>query len=591
MCSIIGYNGQLVEAAPLLVESLKKMEYRGYDSVGIATMNDGKLLISKGVGKVAEVDKILEFAKLPGQIGIGHTRWATHGGVSDNNAHPHFSCNSDIAVVHNGIIENYKELKENLTKEGHIFKSQTDSEVIPHLLEKYSKEFNNDYKQSLISTCKILKGSFAFIAIFKNGLICGARFDEPLIIGIANSALFLSSDVLGFLKHTDKAIFLDNGDIVTIDDGKYSIFDIQNRKVTRSITQVAWELGSTEKGKFAHHTLKEIFEERSILFSSINKNNDFQQFCKFIKNASNVYITGSGTSYHSGLLAKNLLAKFAKIKSEVIMSSEFQYMSDTLESNSAIIAISQSGETADVIHAVKKAKEHGSKILSIINISTSSLARISDSVLVLNCGPEIGVAATKSFIGQLMIIYNIVNLLSGNQLSLNKINQKKLVTIVEKTLELDDQIKSIVSRLDGEIKDIYILGRSLHYPIALEGSLKIKELAYIHAEGIAAGELKHGPLALIDAKSLVIVINPVDETYKDVISSTHEIKSRGAKIIGISNKNHELYDNYLQIPECIEYLYPIVEVIPLQIMAYYLSLKMQVDPDYPRNLAKSVTVK
>ncbi|MER5175232.1 MAG: glutamine--fructose-6-phosphate transaminase (isomerizing) [Candidatus Nitrosocosmicus sp.] len=591
MCSIIGYNGQLVEAAPLLVESLKKMEYRGYDSVGIATMNDGKLLISKGVGKVAEVDKILEFAKLPGQIGIGHTRWATHGGVSDKNAHPHFSCLADIAVVHNGIIENYQELKEKLSKEGHIFKSQTDSEVIPHLLEKYCKEFDYDYEKSLIATCKILKGSFAFVVIFKNGLICGTRFDEPLIIGIAPSALFLSSDVLGFLMHTDKAIFLDNGDIVTISDGKYNIFDINNKKVTRPITQVAWELGSTEKGKFAHHTLKEIYEQPSILFSSLDKNNDFQQFCNYIKTASSVYITGSGTSYHSGLLFKHLLAKFAKIRSEVIMSSEFHYFSDTLESNSAIIAISQSGETADVIHSVKKAKERGAKILSIINIPTSSLARLSDSTLVLNCGPEIGVAATKSFIGQLMILYNIANLLSGNQLHLDKTNQKKLVGIVEKTLELDGKIKSLVAGLDSEIKDIYILGRSIHYPIALEGSLKIKELAYIHAEGIAAGELKHGPLALIDTKSLVIVINPVDETYQDVISSAHEIKSRGAKIIGISNKNNDIYDSYIEIPECMDYLYPVVEVIPLQIMAYYLSLKMQVDPDYPRNLAKSVTVK
>ncbi|MDQ6723457.1 MAG: glutamine--fructose-6-phosphate transaminase (isomerizing), partial [Thermoproteota archaeon] len=521
----------------------------------------------------------------------GHTRWATHGGVTDKNAHPHFSCTSEIAVVHNGIIENYQELKEKLSKEGHIFKSQTDSEVIPHLLEKYCKEFDYDYKQSLIATCKILQGSFAFVAIFKNGLICGARFDEPLIIGIAPSSLFLSSDVLGFLKHTDKAIFLDNGDIVTIADGKYNIFDINNRKVTRPITQVAWELGSTEKGKFAHHTIKEIHEQPSILFSSLNKNNDFQQFCNYIKIASNVYITGSGTSYHSGLLAKHLLAKFAKIRSEVIMSSEFHYFLDTLESNSAIIAISQSGETADVIQPIKKAKEHGSKILSIINIPTSSLARLSDSTLVLNCGPEIGVAATKSFIGQLMIIYNIVNLLSGNQLHLDKINQKKWVAIVEKTLNLDSKIKSLVAGLDKEIKDIYILGRSIHYPIALEGSLKIKELAYIHAEGIAAGELKHGPLALIDAKSLVIVINPVDETYQDVISSAHEIKSRGAKIIGISNKNHDIYDIYIEIPECVDYLYPLVEVIPLQMMAYYLSLKMQVDPDYPRNLAKSVTVK
>ena len=586
-----GTNGQLLEAAPLLVDSLKKMEYRGYDSVGIATLNKGKILISKGVGKVAEVNKILEFAKLPGHIGIGHTRWATHGGVSDKNAHPHFCCTADIAVVHNGIIENYPDLKEKLSKEGHIFKSQTDSEVIPHLLEKYCKEFDNDYEKSLIATCKILKGSFAFVAIFKNGLICGARFDEPLIIGIAPSALFLSSDVLGFLKYTDKAIFLDNGDIVTIEGEKFNIFDINNNKIARPITQVAWELGSTEKGKFAHHTIKEIHEQSSILFNSLNKNNDFKKFCNYLKSASNVYITGSGTSYHSGLLAKHLLAKYAKIKSEVIVSSEFHYISDTLEPNSVIIAISQSGETADVIHPIKKVKDHGIKVLSIINIPTSSLARLSDSAIVLNCGPEIGVAATKSFIGQLMVIYNIVNLLSGNQLYADKLNQKKLIEIMEKTLKLDNKIKSLVSELDSEIKDIYILGRSIHYPIALEGSLKIKELAYIHAEGIAAGELKHGPLALIDSKSLVIVINPIDETYQDVVSSANEIKSRGAKIIGISNKSNDVYDHYIEIPECLDYLYPIIEVIPLQLMAYYLSLKMHIDPDYPRNLAKSVTVK
>jgi len=591
VCSIIGYNGQLIKAAPLLVDSLKKMEYRGYDSVGIATINNGKILISKGVGKVAEVDKALEFTKLPGQIGIGHTRWATHGGVSDKNAHPHFSCSSDIAVVHNGIIENYQELKEQLSNEGHIFKSQTDSEVIPHLLEKYCKKFDNEYYKALIETCKSLRGSFAFVAIFKNGLICGARFDEPLIIGIGSRSLFLSSDVLGFLKHTDKAIFLDNGDIVTIENGKYRIFDINNKKVSRPITQVAWELGSAEKGKFAHHTIKEIHEQPSILFSSKYKNNDFQKFCQILKSSSNVYITGSGTSYHSGLLAKYLLTKFAKIKSEVIMASEFHYFADNLESDSTIIAISQSGETADVLHAVKKAKENGSKILSIVNVTTSSLARISDSALYLNCGPEIGVAATKSFTAQLMILYSIVNLLSNNQLSLDEINQKKLVEKVENTLKLDNQIKSLVADLDNEIKDIYILGRSIHYPIALEGSLKIKELAYIHAEGIAAGEIKHGPLALIDSRSLVIVINPFDSTYQDIISSAHEIKSRGAKIIGVSNKKNDMYDYHIEIPEIMADLYPILEAIPLQLMAYYLSLKMHIDPDYPRNLAKSVTVK
>ncbi|WP_458743593.1 glutamine--fructose-6-phosphate transaminase (isomerizing) [Candidatus Nitrosocosmicus sp. T] len=590
MCSIIGYSGKLISAAPLLVESLKKMEYRGYDSVGIATFNDNSILVSKGIGKVAEVDKEMNLNKLPGQIGIGHTRWATHGSVNDKNAHPHYSCSSNIALVHNGIIENYQELKIDLTKDGHIFKSQTDSEIIAHLLEKYYEESHHNVNETMMKTCRILKGSFAFVAIFDNGIIAGARFDEPLIIGISDNALFLSSDVLGFLKHTDKSVFLDNGDIVIIDNDGYHIFDVNERIATRPITQVAWELGSTEKGKYAHHTIKEIHEQALTLLKPFQDTN-FQTFCEFLRNASNIYITGSGTSYNSGLLGKQLLSKFAKIKTEVIMSSEFQYSSDYLEPGSAVIAISQSGETADVLHSVKKAKENGAKILSIVNVPTSSLARMSDSILAINCGPEIGVAATKSFMGQLMIIYKIVNILSRGQMPFDEINQKNLLVMVKKVLGLDSVIQNLVSSLDKNIKDIYILGRSIHYPIALEGALKIKELAYIHAEGIAAGELKHGPLALIDKESIVVVLNPTDETYQDVISSSNEIKSRGAHIIGISNKNADIYDQFVELPDVDNYLYPIMEIIPLQLMSYYLALEKQVDPDYPRNLAKSVTVK
>ena len=581
----------MVSAAPLLVESLKKMEYRGYDSVGIATLNDGNILVSKGVGKVAEVDKEMDLNKLPGQIGIGHTRWATHGSVNDKNAHPHYSCSFNIAVVHNGIIENYKELKTELTRDGHTFKSQTDSEVIAHLLEKCYQESDSNVKETMMKTCRALKGSFAFVAIFENGTIAGARFDEPLIVGISDSALFLSSDVLGFLKYTDKSVFLDNGDIVIIDHNTYRIFDLNKRIVARPITQVAWELGSTEKGKYAHHTIKEIHEQSLTLLKPFQEFNDFQNFCEFIRDASNVYITGSGTSYNCGLLGKQLLSKFAKIKTEVIMSSEFQYYSDSLEPNSVVIAISQSGETADVLHSVKKAKENGAKILSIVNVPTSSLARMSDSILTLNCGPEIGVAATKSFMGQLMLIYKIVNILSNGQMPFDEFNQRNLLMMVKKVLNSDGIIQNLVSSLDTNIKDIYILGRSIHYPIALEGSLKIKELAYIHAEGIAAGELKHGPLALIDKESVVVVLNPTDETYQDVISSSNEIKSRGAYIIGISNKKNEVYDRFVELPDVDSYLYPILEIIPLQLMSYYLALKKQVDPDYPRNLAKSVTVK
>jgi glucosamine--fructose-6-phosphate aminotransferase (isomerizing) len=566
------------------------MEYRGYDSVGIATFNDNSILVSKGIGKVAVVDKEMNLNKLPGQIGIGHTRWATHGSVNDKNAHPHYSCSSNIALVHNGIIENYQELKIDLTKDGHIFKSQTDSEIIAHLLEKYYEESNHDVNETMMKTCRILKGSFAFVAIFDNGIIAGARFDEPLIIGISDNALFLSSDVLGFLKHTDKSVFLDNGDIVIIDNDGYHIFDVNERIATRPITQVAWELGSTEKGKYAHHTIKEIHEQALTLLKPFQDTN-FQTFCEFLRNASNIYITGSGTSYNSGLLGKQLLSKFAKIKTEVIMSSEFQYSSDYLEPGSAVIAISQSGETADVLHSVKKAKENGAKILSIVNVPTSSLARMSNSILAINCGPEIGVAATKSFMGQLMIIYKIVNILSRGQMPFDEINQKNLLMMVKKVLGLDSMIQDLVSSLDKNIKDIYILGRSIHYPIALEGALKIKELAYIHAEGLAAGELKHGPLALIDKESVVVVLNPTDETYQDVISSSNEIKSRGAYIIGISNKKADIYDQFVELPDVDNYLYPIMEIIPLQLMSYYLALEKQVDPDYPRNLAKSVTVK
>jgi glucosamine--fructose-6-phosphate aminotransferase (isomerizing) len=566
------------------------MEYRGYDSVGIATFNDNSILVSKGIGKVAVVDKEMNLNKLPGQIGIGHTRWATHGSVNDKNAHPHYSCSSNIALVHNGIIENYQELKIDLTKDGHIFKSQTDSEIIAHLLEKYYEESNHDVNETMMKTCRILKGSFAFVAIFDNGIIAGARFDEPLIIGISDNALFLSSDVLGFLKHTDNSVFLDNGDIVIIDNDGYHIFDVNERIATRPITQVAWELGSTEKGKYAHHTIKEIHEQALTLLKPFQDTN-FQTFCEFLRNASNIYITGSGTSYNSGLLGKQLLSKFAKIKTEVIMSSEFQYSSDYLEPGSAVIAISQSGETADVLHSVKKAKENGAKILSIVNVPTSSLARMSDSILAINCGPEIGVAATKSFMGQLMIIYKIVNILSRGQMPFDEINQKNLLMMVKKVLGLDSMIQDLISSLDKNIKDIYILGRSIHYPIALEGALKIKELAYIHAEGLAAGELKHGPLALIDKESVVVVLNPTDETYQDVISSSNEIKSRGAYIIGISNKKADIYDQFVELPDVDNYLYPIMEIIPLQLMSYYLALEKQVDPDYPRNLAKSVTVK
>lgn len=588
MCSIIGYTGTLL-AAPVLVQSLKRMEYRGYDSVGIATINSGKILIRKGIGKVAEVAESLDLDHLPGKIGIGHTRWATHGGVTDKNAHPHSGCTDDIAVVHNGIIENYNEIKAELIRLGHEFKSQTDSEVIAHLLELNYSTYK-DVKQAMIETCNKLGGTYAFVAIFEDGTISGARYDEPLIIGIIDSGCFISSDVLGFLEYTDKAIFLDNKDIVVTDGRTLKLFNFDGNSVTRPITQVAWELGATNKGKYAHHTLKEIHEQIQTIVEAENQNNErLHSFCDILTNAKNVFITGSGTSYHSALIAKHLLSRFVKIRCETIMSSEFQYMLDSVDDKSVIIAISQSGETADVLHAVKIARQMGSKILSVVNIPTSSLARISDSFLSVNCGPEIGVAATKSFTGQLSVIYNIIDRMCNGCVGISK-NKSEIIKAIQIVLDQEIKISKIADTM-GDVKDIYILGRSLHYPIALEGALKIKELAYIHAEGIAAGEIKHGPLALVEKNTFVIVINPSDSTHTSTTSSAYEIKARGATVIGISDKIDDVYDHFIEITKIKDNLYPLVEVIPLQILAYYLALKKKADPDYPRNLAKSVTVK
>jgi glucosamine--fructose-6-phosphate aminotransferase (isomerizing) len=587
MCSIIGYKGN-EHASTVLIEGLKKMEYRGYDSVGIATIKSGKLLIRKGVGKVAEVNKSLRLDELPGKLGIGHTRWATHGGIVDSNAHPHLACDSTIAVVHNGIIENYGELKDELYRSGHKFNSETDSEVIAHLLEEYF-EITGDIRLSMIFTCKRLVGSFAFVAIFNSSTLCGARYDEPLIVGVGNDDYFLSSDILGFLNHTDRAIFLDNRDIVVINDSDISFFNFDGDRISRKITQVAWELGDADKGKYSHYTLKEIHEQHQTIVKSMDQDKkNLEKFCKIITDAKNVFITGSGTSYHSALIAKQVFSK-SKIHVEPIMSSEFQYSADLLDENSVLLAISQSGETADVIQSVKSAKDVGAKVLSIVNIPTSSLARLSDSYLEVNCGPEIGVAATKSFTSQIALLYYVADLIGKKS---NGIFASKhvLTKAINQVLELDSQIERVANQIKGS-KDVYILGRSLHFPICLEGALKIKELSYIHAEGMAAGELKHGPLALIDNNSIVIVIHPDDSTYGDTLSNIHTIKSRGAKIVGISNKKDEIYDYQITIPTISESLYPLIEVVPLQLLAYYLSIYNNANPDYPRNLAKSVTVK
>ena len=585
MCSIIGYKGRN-SAAPILVDSLKKMEYRGYDSVGVATIDQGNILVRKGTGKVIEVNKAMNMTEMAGRIGIGHTRWATHGGVTDQNAHPHSACNKNIAVVHNGIIENYKELKHELTEQGHVFASETDSEVIAHLLES---EISAGVRTAMMNTCKRLKGTYAFVAVFQDGTIGGARYEEPLIIGVANDGYFISSDVLGFLQYTDKAIFLENRDIAVVDNSKLEIFDFEGVPVARAITQVAWELGDIDKGKYAHYTLKEINDQKSsVLHAGRQEEQMIAKFCEIIKGSRNIYITGSGTSYHSALIFKHMLARFGKIRAETVMSSESQYALSSVDSDSALIAISQSGETADVLDSVRLARSQGAKVLSIVNVTTSSLARNSDAFLSTNCGPEIGVAATKSFTGQLALIYSVTDRLCNGCLATAR---AEFAAAVENVLASQGDVAKVAEKMK-DASDIYLLGRSLHYPVALEGALKLKELAYVHAEGIAAGELKHGPLALMEKNTFVIMINPHDETFGDTISNAHEIKARGATVIGISDTRDEVYDHWIQIPHLSQNaFYPIVEVIPLQILSYQMALARNTDPDYPRNLAKSVTVR
>lgn len=585
MCSIIGYSGD-DNAAPIIVKALKRMEYRGYDSVGVATESNNQIELKKGVGKVSEVNSKVQLERLPGKIGIGHTRWATHGKVTDTNAHPHSSKSGRIAIVHNGIIENYQDIKNSLQKEGFEFKSETDSEVLAHLLQK-NYEISKNVKDAMLKTISEIKGHYSFIAMFENGQLGAARFHEPLIIGVGEQNYFLSSDVLGFIEQTDNAIYIDNGNFVLIEQNKIKIFDFEGIEIKPQITKVSKEFADVYKGDYAHFTLKEISEQSETVFNAgENTLEGIKNAADYLKHSKNVYLTGSGTSYNAALIAKYLLSKYAKIKAESIIASELQFSPESIESNSILIAISQSGESADVLEAVNIAKENECKIISIINSLTSSLARESDIVIGMNCGPEIGVAATKSFTSQLIVLYKIIQELNKEVV----IDFEEISNSISKILEGHNTIKKIAHEIK-EISDIYVLGRGMHYPIAIESALKIKELTYIHAEGIAGGELKHGPLALMDSNVFVIIINPEDSTYQDTLTSAREIKARGAKIIGISDKNSDAYDYWVEIPKTNELAYPITETIPIQLLSYYAAIEKNTDPDYPRNLAKSVTVK
>ena len=588
MCSILGLSSNH-DVAPTIVESLKRMEYRGYDSVGVAVNNNSDISIKKGVGKVKVVNENVQMDKLVGNVGIGHTRWATHGGVTVENAHPHL-CNTDsIGVVHNGIIENYAELREDLEKNHNIvFKSSTDTEVIPNLLQvNYAK--SNDVKKTIMDTVEQLKGHYAFVALFKSGELVGVRNHEPLIVGIGNNDnLLLSSDVVGFPEYVNSVIYIDNNQFVIVDKSKFKIYDFDGRVAQYAINKLPKNYKQVSKGSFDHFTIKEIFEQPdTVLVAGEEDDRNIEKIVEFIRDSDYVYVTGSGTSYHISVIAKYLFSRFAGKKVEHVMASEMKYSSRYIIPNSTLFAISQSGESADILEAVSIGKKKNAKILSMINSRNSSLARESIYSAGLNCGPEIGVAATKSFTSQMAILYKIADKLCDHCLA---IDFKTVSNAYSKILSDTSDIKELVKDIKN-IHSLFVIGRGIHYPIAKEGALKIKEITYVHAEGIAGGELKHGPLALMDSSTYVIVINPDDDSYVDNLSSVHEIKAREAKVIGISNKPDPSYDYWIKIPTIREDLYPLLEIIPLQLIAYYLAVERGIDPDYPKNLAKSVTVK
>ncbi len=641
-CSIIGYCGKNVGmggggggnsrggggAAPIIVQGLKRMEYRGYDSVGVATSGvtgNGEggasptdirtIQVRKSTGKVSDVNAAVKLDMMPGDVGIGHTRWSTHGSVTDANAHPHPSSSGKIAIVHNGIIENFVEIRNQLELEGYEFRSETDSEVIANLLQKNYWE-TGSVRESMVRTVKRLRGEYAFVAMFENGRLAAARMRAPLILGIGRDDLFLSSDVLGFIEYTDEATYMENGSMVIVNEDRttFEMLDFAGRPARYEITKVSKEFGGAYKGDYAHFTLKEIYEQHETVIAAgrADGESEIMAAAAAIKTAGGVYLTGSGSSYNAALVAKNLFVRQARISAEPIMASEIQFASEGIDPGSVLVAISQSGESADVLNAVRIARSRGCTIVSVVNVMASSLAHESDLVVGMNCGPEIGVAATKSFTSQLVVFDRITSEIARQQREQDAMevgsggDGGKGDSIAGISLDilriLEDPVG--VQKVAGELKevsDIYILGRGIHYPIAVEAALKIKELTYIHAEGIAGGELKHGPLALMDSDVYVIIINPHDATYEETLTSATEIQARGAKIIGISDVESDVYDHWIKIPNgsgkaggsaargLLSYAIP--EIILIQILAYYVALERETDPDYPRNLAKSVTVR
>ena len=608
MCGIVGYVGN-ESAVPILLDGLRRLEYRGYDSAGVAVLQGAKIEVRRSVGKLANLEKSLAQKSLNGVTGIGHTRWATHGKPSEQNAHPHRS--GPCVLVHNGIIENYVPLRQQLQRDGYEFESETDTEVVAHLIGSYLKK-GRPFVEAVRSATGDIHGSYAIAAVCETepDVIVVARSGCPLVIGQHNGAAFVASDVMAMLSHTREVIYLEEGDLAVVTKSKVDVYQSDGKRVTRPVTQVTWDAEAAEKSGYPHFMLKEIHEQPQTILDTLRGRYSFETGEADVPDISltkeqfadveQIWIVACGTSWHAGLVGKYLIEEMIRTPVQVDIGSEFRYRDPLVGKQDLFITISQSGETADTLAAAREAKRRGARVLSIVNVVGSTLARESDDVLYTHCGPEIGVASTKAFTGQLTALY-LLALHLGRMKGTISVEEGKvwldrfvmLPALVRRVLGREAELVSMAKRYANKRNFLY-LGRGINYPIALEGALKLKEISYIHAEGYAAGEMKHGPIALIDKDMPVVVLAPRDRLYEKTVSNLMEVKARGAPVLAfVTEGERELgraADSVFTVPNVPAVLTPILFTVALQLLAYHVAVLRDCDVDKPRNLAKSVTV-
>jgi glucosamine--fructose-6-phosphate aminotransferase (isomerizing) len=607
MCGIIGYIGNR-QALPILLEGLKRPAYRGYDSAGVAIIENGSMLIEKTEGKIVKLENHLADKGCPGTVGIAHTRWATHGEPNTENAHPHVDCKGELAVAHNGIIENYQIIKKRLEQKGHKFTTATDTEVIVHLIEDC---YTGSLEDAVQTAARQLEGTYGIVVLSKREpqKLVGVRNGSPLVVGVADNEYFLASDVSAVLEHTRQVIFLDDKEMAIVQPNGFKTMTIENVTVNKEIEKVDWDLDMIEKGGFPHFMLKEIFEQPETIRNAtrgrlVHKNGvahlgGLTSVIPKLRETDRIEIIACGTSWHAGLIGEYMIEEHARVPVEVEYASEFRYRNPIIGRDTVTIAISQSGETIDTLEAMREAKRKGSTVLGICNVVGSTIARESESGVYIHAGPEIGVASTKAFTSQITVLSQIA-LLLGRMRVMSKAKGQEIIQAlykipeqVQQILDQNDQIYEIAKAYCNDTNFLY-LGRGENFPVALEGALKLKEISYVHAEGYPAAEMKHGPIALIDKNMPVVVICPKDNAYKKILGNIAEVKARKGRLIVIANESDveasKVADHVITIPMTLDLLYPILTVIPLQLLAYHIAVLRGCDVDQPRNLAKSVTV-